>query len=154
MIPAIWGKHAWNFIHLVTMEYPENPTEKDMRDYYNFIYSLKDVLPCSTCRNNLATNLQKHPLTYESLSSRANFVKWAIDLHNIVNIHTKKPILSYDQAMDEINKLMNGVTGPVEKNKSGFSLQTLAIAIFVVIIICILIFLLVKKKIEFNSANY
>ena len=33
MLPEIWGKHGWNFLHLITMGYPDNPTEDEKRQY-------------------------------------------------------------------------------------------------------------------------
>lgn len=107
MLPEIWGRHAWNFIHLMTLGYPQKPTETEKMQYRNFFYSLIYVLPCKKCRVNLAKNINKYPLTDTVLSSRNSFVKWGIDLHNAVNAHTGKETLSYKDALNEINKLMN-----------------------------------------------
>ena len=107
MLPEIWGQHAWNFIHLLTLGYPQNPSETEKTQYRNFFYALIYVLPCKKCCHNLAANINKYPLTDNILSSRNSFVKWGIDLHNAVNLHTGKDPLSYKDALNEINKLMN-----------------------------------------------
>ena len=36
MSPEIWGKIAWNFLHLVTLDYPLNPTNLDKQHYYEY----------------------------------------------------------------------------------------------------------------------
>lgn len=110
MLPEIWGNYGWKFIHLITVAYPNNPTEDEKREHYDFFQTLKYVLPCTKCRYNLTHHLKKYPLTEEVLSCRKNFVKWGIDLHNVVNYYIGKPMLTYTEAMNEINKLVNPPT--------------------------------------------
>jgi hypothetical protein len=107
MKPEIWGKYGWCFFHLVTLGYPEHPTEKDKKKYYSYIKCLRDVLPCDKCKKNLRKHLKIYPLTNEALSSRSALIKWGIDLHNIVNYYTGKSMMTYDEAMCELNKLAN-----------------------------------------------
>jgi len=85
MKPAIWGPHAWIFLHDITFDYPIKPTDTDKSDMKNFIYALANVLPCRSCRANFKLHLTELPLTDEVLSTRANLVKWMIDIHNRVN---------------------------------------------------------------------
>lgn len=131
MLPEIWGKYGWNFLHLVTMGYPEYPTQQDKENYYNYFYYLQFVLPCSKCRKNMSDHLKKIPLTNEILSSRTNLVNWGIDLHNIVNYSIGKPVLTYDEAMKNIDKLMHN------DNKMTVS-NVLYLIIFIVAVIIIL----------------
>uniref|UniRef100_A0A6C0CC12 thiol oxidase n=1 Tax=viral metagenome TaxID=1070528 RepID=A0A6C0CC12_9ZZZZ len=141
MLPDIWGRCAWNFIHLVTLDYPMNPTDEDKQYYRNFFTSLLHVLPCEKCRHNLYKNLKKLPLSESVMSTRLNLVKWGIDLHNMVNVHTNKPILSYSEAITAINKLAKP-----EEPKSNIPLY-----VFCVIVALIGLFFLYKflKKIDF-----
>src|ERR1700733_5146368 len=92
MLPKIWGKYAWNFIHLVTLSYPDNPTCEDKRQYYIFFTSLKNVLPCAKCKFNMEKHLKKFPLTDEILSSKQNLIKWDIHLHNYYNNSSYYPL--------------------------------------------------------------
>jgi len=140
MLPEIWGKPAWDFIHLVTLDYPEHPTEKDKQNYYDFFHNLQYVLPCAKCRNNLANHLEKYPLTNQVLANRSNLVKWAIDLHNIVNYNTSKPMLTYTEALNEINKL-------TQQRKSSFGNKLYYLIIIVILVIlCYLIYRCISKK--------
>lgn len=115
MKPEIWGKYAWPFFHMVTMGYPENPTEKDKQRYFTYINCLKYVLPCDKCKNNLKKHLKRYPLTEEALSSRQALIKWGIDLHNIVNYYTGKPMLTNEAAVNELNKMIEEQNKPSDQ---------------------------------------
>jgi hypothetical protein len=80
MDPDIWGPHAWFFLYSVALAYPEQPIDKDKKNYYNFYMSLMDVLPCIKCRVHYTENIQKHPLSDDILSSKKLLFKW---LHTI-----------------------------------------------------------------------
>ncbi|XWV24963.1 putative FAD-linked sulfhydryl oxidase [Tupanvirus deep ocean] len=141
MLPEIWGKYAWNFLHLVTLDYPEYPTDQDKQNYYNFFYTLQFVLPCAKCRYNLTHHLKKYPLTDEVLSSRTNLVKWGIDLHNVVNYYTGKPMLTYTEAMNELNKLAHP-----EKTTFTDVLYVLLVIVALIIMFYLLYYFFVKPK--------
>ena len=36
MEPKVWGPGAWLFLHSITMNYPENPSETEKMYYKNF----------------------------------------------------------------------------------------------------------------------
>jgi hypothetical protein len=127
MLPEIWGKHAWNFIHLVTLGYPLNPTDYDKKHYKEYFTALVYILPCDKCKYNLHQNIKKYPLTNTVLSCRKNLVKWGIDLHNVVNYHTNKPILSYTDALESINKLVD----PPEKKNDSIYYLVIGIALLI-----------------------
>ena len=94
--PTIWGPHLWKFMHYYTLSYPEEPTEEDKDNLYNFFNTIQTVLPCEKCRYNFKSNLEKTPLTEEVLSKNINVVKWLFDIHNEVNKSTNKPVLLYE----------------------------------------------------------
>lgn len=139
MLPDIWGNYGWNFFHLVTMGYPENPTELQKRQYYDYFHALQYVLPCLKCQYNMGDHLKKYPLTDEVLSSRTNLVKWGIDLHNVVNYYTGKSMLTYTEAMNEIKKLM-------DPRKKTNNIIYYILGIVVVIIIIYLLYYYLKRK--------
>ena len=96
--PNIWGPHGWNFLHYVSLGYPQEPTENDKRYYKDFYTSLQNVLPCATCQGNYKKNLSELPID-NALQSRDSLVKWVIDVHNKVNKETNKRELGYDEAI-------------------------------------------------------
>jgi hypothetical protein len=98
MLTTVWGPGTWHFLHTMSFNYPVNPSQRQKHQYRNFILSLRNVLPCGKCRNNLAKNFKKLPLTLKHMKSRATFSKYIYDLHETVNkmLH-KSSGLSYDQ---------------------------------------------------------
>ena len=93
---SVWGPAAWHFIHTMSFNYPVNPTAKDKKHYRDFIYNLRNVLPCKYCRINLTNNLKKKPLLMCHMASRATFSRYIYELHELVNkMLGKKSHLSY-----------------------------------------------------------
>jgi hypothetical protein len=101
--PDVWGPHGWKFIHYVTLGYPNNPSDDIKEKYRNFFLLLQYVLPCSICAHHYAENITNLPLTDEILDKRDNLIRWAIDIHNIVNESKGKKIVSYKDALNMIN---------------------------------------------------
>jgi hypothetical protein len=135
MLPELWGPCAWKFLHYVTLDYPINPTPEDKEHYYQFFESLKYVLPCGSCRKNLQEHLRNYPLTDAVLSSRESLVRWMINLHNIVNYYTNKPLLSVPKALNEI-----------ENSKSNkINWYQILIVIIIILLVIFIIFYLRKN---------
>lgn len=84
MDPAIWGPHLWFFLHSMSFAYGKNknrPTKEEKYYMYQFLESLKFVLPC-TCKKNYTKHFISNPPT---LNSRRQLFEWLVDLHNKVN---------------------------------------------------------------------
>lgn len=124
----IWGPHAWLFLHTITLNYPDKPTEKEMIDHKNFFISLKDILPCEKCRKHYEINLDKFPLTEKILSSKSNITKWLIDIHNSVNINNNKKVKSHEEVLKYYKKIYDK-----KGNNKRIILIVLIIMIFVFI---------------------
>ena len=96
MLTSTWGPAAWHFIHMISFNYPNEPTLKDKKNYRDFIYSLKNVLPCKYCRINLINNFKQKPLLMSHMKNRYTFSKYIYELHELVNkMLGKKSHLSY-----------------------------------------------------------
>lgn len=142
MKPEIWGKYGWCFFHLVTMGYPENPSQKDKDKYYNYIQCFKNVLPCDKCKYNLKNHLKKYPLSEEALSSRKNLIVWGIGLHNIVNYYTGKSMLTHTEAIIELNKIID----PPKYENNNYSWHCLFFICLCVLLIIYIIYEKLKKN--------
>lgn len=96
MLTTVWGPALWHTLHTISFNYPVHPTAEQKRQYKEFVLSLKNVLPCGACRKNLASNLEKCPLTAHALKNRTTFSRWMYRLHEQVNTMLgKKSGLSY-----------------------------------------------------------
>ena len=102
----VWGPDGWIFLHTVTFNYPEDPTEDDKRNYYNFFMNIKNVLPCKKCQAHYKENLEKYDLS-NNLYNRDDLVKWLIDIHNEVNKDNGKRIWSYEEVYKKYDNLHN-----------------------------------------------
>ena len=107
MEPKYWGSSFWNMINAIALSYPEEPDIQDQNNVTAFLSCLQNVLPCEKCRLHFKENLVKFPLT-EALTSRDNFIKWVINVHNAVNKSNGLPVLSYE---DGINEMKRGLYG-------------------------------------------
>ena len=99
MLPEIWGPHLWFMLHIISFEYPKNPTEYDKRIYHDFYTALKDVIPCEICKKHYRTHIHKHPLS-PHLDRRADLIQWVIDVHNVVNASLNKTMLTTPEVME------------------------------------------------------
>jgi hypothetical protein len=101
MITYIWGPPLWHTLHIMSFNYPINPTIEQKNDYLIYFLSLKNVLPCKYCRENYDKNLKILPITRKVLKNRENFSKWLFDLHELVNTNLgKKSGLTYEEVRD------------------------------------------------------
>lgn len=97
ILPKIWGPSLWHFLHTISFNYPVNPTDEHKINYYNFILSLKNILPCGKCRENLEKNLKILPLTIDDMKNRYTFSLYIYNLHETVNnMLNKKSNLTYN----------------------------------------------------------
>ena len=85
MITMVWGPMVWHFLHIISFNYPINPTKEQKNDYKNYLLYLGKVLPCKYCRDNFATNLKKAGFSNKVLKNRDTFSKFIYKLHNSVN---------------------------------------------------------------------
>lgn len=100
-LTSVWGPPAWFFLHTISFNYPVNPTEKNKKDYKDFILTLQNVLPCGHCRENLKDNLKIMPITDAVMKNRDTFSRYLFKLHELVNKRlNKKSGLTYNAVRD------------------------------------------------------
>jgi hypothetical protein len=91
MLTGIWGPPLWHTLHTISFNYPVAPCVSTKNDYRQFVLSLRHVLPCGKCRDNLSKNLEAVPLTDTDLESRDAFSRWMHRFHDHVNVMLGKP---------------------------------------------------------------
>ena len=101
MITKIWGPPLWHYLHTMSFNYPLKPTSSDKKHYKEFINSLKYVLPCKHCRENLEKNFKKFPIKDCHMKNRRVFSHYIYCLHERINkLLGKKSNLSYNQVRE------------------------------------------------------
>ena len=116
MLTTIWGPTMWHNLHAISFNYPVKPTLCDKRRYRDFILSLKHVLPCGKCRNNLKANFKKLPLRLKHMESRDSFSKYIYDLHETINeMLCKKNDLTYEDVRERYEHFRSRCAIPYSK---------------------------------------
>ena len=101
MLTTVWGPSMWHYLHVMSFNYPVNPSNQEKKHYREFILNLQYTLPCKYCRMNLKTNFKQLPITIAIMKNRDTFSKYIYDLHEIINTMLKKVSnLSYDEVRD------------------------------------------------------
>ena len=164
MEPNIWGKHAWIFLHSVSMNYPDNPSNNDRKNYKDFFENLRYVLPCEVCKKHFSQHIQSNSIV-SALHSKKKLVEWVIEVHNQVNISLNKPTMNYDQVIDLYKKIYGGNMYLEENTRPNIEEKSINtnnksiinsvkygnyylennIIIFIIITIALLLFILWKK---------
>ena len=89
-LTSVWGPAQWHILHVISFNYPVNPSNEQKKQYRNYVLSLQNVLPCSACRKNFANNLKTMPLQMSHMKNRESFSRYIYELHELVNKMLKK----------------------------------------------------------------
>jgi hypothetical protein len=135
MHPDLWGRKLWTSIHYIALGYPNQPTEIDVKNYYEFFSNLWKVIPCHKCSINYKNHLIELPIE-PYLSSNIKLFEWTVLIHNIVNKEIGKKEISVEHALN------------ILKNNQFFFKNNSYIyySILLSIIIALLIYILIKTK--------
>jgi len=119
MLTTVWGPSTWHLLHTMSFNYPVKPTCDDKRNYRDFILSLRDVLPCGKCRENLCKNFKRLPLTMKNMQSRDTFSRYVYNLHEVVNkMLKKKSGLTYGDVKERYEHFRARCTQTDSKDKN------------------------------------
>jgi len=111
MLTSVWGPAQWHYLHMMSFNYPVNPTLQDKKHYRDYVLNLRHVLPCKYCRINLANNLKKKPLQMCHMKSRETFSRYIYELHETVNrMLNKKSHLTYCDVRDRYENFRSRCT--------------------------------------------
>lgn len=122
---SVWGPLMWTYLHIMSFNYPVNPTEENKKHYRDFIINLQYVLPCKYCRINLTNNLNTKPLNMEHMSNRETFSRYIYELHELVNkMLNKKSNLTYNDVRERYEHFRSRCTEEKPKIFDFKKLQT------------------------------
>lgn len=160
MNPNIWGPYFWFILHIISFNYPKNPTQFDKDSYTNFFTSIKDILPCEDCKRHYAKNLQIYPIT-PNLDTKKNMINWLIKIHNQVNVSLGKPTFTTTEVF-EIYKNIKPISPfiyydqvKMEENiKKKFTRKKIISNKFMYIIVVILVIIILILKFQYNKNYY
>jgi len=121
MMTSIWGPPFWHILHIISFNYPINPNNKQKRSYYKFLYNLKNILPCKSCRDNLVKNYEILPITSEVFISRDTLSRYVYNLHELINtMLNKKSGLTYEDVRDRYEQFRSRcLINPNDKDKDN-----------------------------------
>ncbi len=125
MMTSVWGPSLWHSMHIISFNYPVEPTNKDKENYMRFYKSIGDVLPCRYCRENFIKNLKKVPLTIETMKSRDSLSKWVYELHEEINkMLGKNSGLTFDDVRTRYEMFRSRCLTPLEEKKIKKQIKT------------------------------
>lgn len=102
MRPSVWGPILWNTMHIVSLGYPDTPTQEMQAAASSFYRSLSFLIPCPICRTHYAAHLKSTPPATESKTA---LVEWVWAIHNKVNVDIGKREVSFDAFMNHMESL-------------------------------------------------
>jgi hypothetical protein len=97
MHSTIWGWMGWQFMHIISYSFPNNPTNEDKTNYIMFYRSIGEIIPCKVCRQHYLQRI-RHANFNTNFISRDVLTKWLVHLHNNVNIGIRKSHFTYKDA--------------------------------------------------------
>lgn len=136
--PKVFGPTVWRMLHLLSMTYPDKPTDAESVQMSMFVSTLTKVLPCPVCSHHAEKYIQENP---PSLTSRGAFIGWVNDFHNVVNARLGAKVWTVDESMRETARYYT----PVKPDQNEFAVKLLA-CIGLVMIMGALFFLILRKK--------
>lgn len=121
----VWGPMLWVVLHLISLNYPMNPTSQQKKDYRRFFLLLRRVLPCGACRKSYTDFVVRNPktrITLGAFESRVTLSRWLFVLHNAVNEKLCKPVKTnflgtltfYEQFRAQCHKDKKGCYTPMQ----------------------------------------
>merc|ERR1712093_78503 len=104
-----WGPPAWEFLHSVTLDYPDKPTKEEQKAAKQFTESLQTMLPCNKCRGHFKDNLKVLSPEQDYYTSKQKFGQFFVDVRKSVADKygggTIKGIKTEDFTLDTVNEL-------------------------------------------------
>ena len=115
-LTKVWGPIFWTALHILSFNYPNQPTPEDKKHYRDYVLNLQYTLPCKYCRINLRKNLKKNPLTMSHMKNRETFSRYIYDLHETINkLLNKKSNLTYNDVRERYEHFRSRCTNETKQ---------------------------------------
>ena len=116
MLTSVWGPSLWHYLHVMSFNYPINPTKIQKQKYKQLLLNFQYTLPCKYCRINLKKNFKRFPLIDKIFENRNNFSRYIFNLHEHINkMLGKNSGLTYCEVRDNYEHFRSRCT--VDKPK-------------------------------------
>lgn len=129
-----WESITWNFLHSITFNYTNNPTNHQKKLYTDFFYLLPNILPSLKYKKIFTEELNKLPI-YLYLDNNEIFVKWLFKIHNNINKQLNKKQYDYNKFISEYKEIKINKSIKYYKNKNKIQKIIIIILIFSIIIL-------------------
>lgn len=107
MKPIIWGATYWMYLHLISIGYPDVPTDEEKQNMKQFLNIFPETIPCIKCKTHFINTIKNYDLN-KMLHNKKSFMEFIWIMHNNVNdlLHKKK--IDYNNFLKIYNKALNG----------------------------------------------
>jgi len=141
LITEIWGPHYWFILHTIALKYPNHPNDVTKKKYYDFISNLPLFIPDIPIGDKFAELLDKYPVT-PYLDNNNTFSKWMHFIHNRVNEDLHKPIITYNEFLNQYYSLYKPKS---DVDLDGLKYREKMIYLGIILVVVILIYIIYKK---------
>lgn len=105
MLANIWGPSLWTYLHLLSISYPDKPTDDDKEIFKKLIKYLGLTLPCDICKNHYFNFMTEEKVEL-GLKNKQNFMELFWKLHNNVNKLNDKEIIDFNSFLKKYDKII------------------------------------------------
>jgi len=98
-LKAVWGAALWKYMHYSAANYPDNPSDQEIKDMKSWLECLATTIPCNNCAKHFKSYIDTYKSKlYDICSSKSTLFEFLVDIHNKVNERLGKPIMTLDEA--------------------------------------------------------
>jgi len=139
MKPQIWGPTAWNYLHLSSFNYPDNPSDIEKNNSKLFLEYFGKTLPCVKCQNNFQKHIQTFDLN-SVLDSKVNYINFIWQLHNKINKDQGKEELPFNDFIKIYKEVLDSeYLNPLQQLKTNKIYRNLLIVLVLIIILLVIL---------------
>jgi hypothetical protein len=91
--PKEWGPHFWFVFRCIANNYPESPSEDDIKYTKTFFYAFQHILPCVLCKESYIQHFNKYNLD-EYLINNKKLIEWVELIYNETTNKIKSDIIN------------------------------------------------------------